>query len=63
MRTVLSVSALLTLLALTTSSGGCSQQRHERQLNHAAQTLQAHFDEVDTDRDGKISRAELNAVR
>jgi outer membrane murein-binding lipoprotein Lpp len=63
MRTVLSACALLILLAATASSSGCAQQRHERQLNHAAQTLQAHFDEVDTDKDGKISRAELNAVR
>jgi outer membrane lipoprotein-sorting protein len=63
MRTVLSACALLFLLVLAASSGGCAQQRHERQLNHSAQTIQAHFDEIDTDKDGKISRAELNAVR
>ena len=63
MRTVLSTCGVLVLLAAAASSGGCAEHRRERQLNHSAQTIQAHFDEVDTDKDGKISRAELNAVR
>ncbi len=63
MRTMLSASALLILLALAACSGGCAQHHHEHQLSHAAQMIESHFDQIDTDKDGKISRAELNAVR
>lgn len=57
---IIALSLSLLLLALTI--GGCAASR-QRHVNRASMTVLENFATLDSDNNGQLSKAELNATR